>query len=99
MRALWCAIWMLGALLVIAAVDNMPDPPAAGPAPAQFLVAAPHDTASPAIQFCHSLGAFFRSTVRFDAVEALTPPPLTSRMVFTEQAADPSPPTESVFRA
>lgn len=31
MKAIWCTVWVLGALLVISSLDTQPDPPAVNP--------------------------------------------------------------------
>jgi len=31
MKAIWCMVWLLGALLLISSLDTQPDPPAVNP--------------------------------------------------------------------
>src|ERR1041385_5018315 len=31
MKAIWCTVWLLGALLLISSLDTQPDPPAVSP--------------------------------------------------------------------
>ncbi|MGI8745748.1 MAG: hypothetical protein ACR2NN_24870 [Bryobacteraceae bacterium] len=93
MKSSWCIVWILGALLVIATLDNLPDPPAANPATAQFKASCLHEySVATAAQCCESLGASFRFPIRFVAADRFEPHRRSDRMVLTVQAADPSPP-------
>jgi len=88
-------IWALGALMAVAAVDNVPDPPAVNP-----------HTVSVASRMCEARGGVCDRRLDFDwrctsphlqiRWIALTPadePNLPGdRIVLTGQAADPSPP-------
>jgi hypothetical protein len=88
-------IWVLGTLMAIAAVDNIPDPPAVNP-----------HTVSEAPRLCDARGGICerrsnpdcscsssRLQLRSIAFAAASEPNLPSdRIVRTGQAADPSPP-------
>jgi len=95
-RAIWCTIWILGALVVIAMLDNRRDPPATNPDGAQCnlskalsLEKFPLDKASP---FCEALATTFPFPIHFIAADARLSDYPSTRMVLAEQAADPSPP-------
>jgi hypothetical protein len=94
-------IWVLGALLAIAAVDNIPDPPAVNP-----------HTVSVASRLCNARGGVCEQRLNPDwscncshhqlrsiAFTAAAEPNLPSdRVVLTGQAADPSPPALAARR-
>jgi len=95
MRSVWCTIWLLGALLVIAMLDNLPDPPAANPTTARFEASCLHqDTAGSATPADTSSGTSFRLSVCFAVTDAFESHPRNSRLALTEHAADPSPPAQ-----
>jgi hypothetical protein len=93
MKWIWCVIWILGALLVIASLDKLPDPPAANPSGAAFKASLTHECApgTPS-RFCEPARIFFRSTSQLTASDFSPVHLLHGRMVLMEQAADPSPP-------
>lgn len=85
-------VWLLGALLVIATLDNVPDPLANSPSKTQFSVSSLHehsvDVVTP-IGFA-GLPAFLPAeSCPTDGVESLL---YSDRDVAVEHAADPSPP-------
>jgi hypothetical protein len=92
MKAVWCAIWILGALLIIATLDNLPDPAAATPSSGQLQLSGSHGSSGGAIRFCESRPPFFQAKLRALDSDVPEPPPFSGRTVSTEQAADPSPP-------
>jgi hypothetical protein len=94
-KSIWCTIWILSALLVMATLDALPDPPAVNPGSAISLV------------LHHSFSDF--ATGRCDApcaphplpvslVGAYTREPLrpSACLILTAQAADSSPPRNAI---
>ena len=94
MKAIWCTIWILGALLVIATLDALPDPPAVmNPSAARCKVAQPHDDPYDAAPpRCDSVTTSYPFPVSLVAGDGCEPCRPSNRMVLTVQAADPSPP-------
>ena len=99
MKFISCTIWVVGALLVIAALDTRPDPPAVNPSTAIYKVLQLHDSScdaevrrgdSPA----HS-DPFSVSSVPAETCEPYRP---SNQLVLTERAADPSPPATQTGR-
>ena len=93
MKSVWCMTWIVSALLVIATVDTVPDPPGVTPSTTTCHIAPVHhracDTAAPR---CDSLGTAQPFPVGLAAADACEPCPPSDRMALTAQAADPSPP-------
>jgi hypothetical protein len=101
-RSIWCTIWTLGALLLIATLDNRRDPPATNPDGAQFklskamcLEKSPDGNAA---QLCESLAIPLPFPIQFVAADPSPSDRLSNRMVLTEQAADASPPARQARR-
>ena len=93
MKSICCTIWILGAFLVIAALDARPDPPALSPANALCKVLLLHSSScETAAGRCDSLGTSDPFAVSLLAADACDPCRPRDRMVLTGQAADPSPP-------
>jgi len=94
-------IWVLSALMAIAAVDNIPDPPAVNP-----------HSVSVASRLCDARGGICERRLNPDWSCSSSPVPLPSiaftaasepnlpsdRVVLTGQAADPSPPALAARR-
>lgn len=99
MKSVWCTIWILGALLVVATLDAQPDPPAVNPNLTLCKVLKTHaitgDTVArhyESVRTSHSFGVNLRAG---DASEPYRP---SDRMALTVQAADPSPPAPHAGR-
>jgi hypothetical protein len=93
MKSVWCTVWILGAVLVIATLDARPDPPAVNPNPAAHKVLQTHDCAcDTATPRCDSLAAVHPFTMRRVATGLCEPHRPSDRIILTGQAGDPSPP-------
>jgi hypothetical protein len=95
-RSIWCTIWIMGALLAIASLDSIPDPPAVDPHTVTVKVPGPKECAgSLCVQYetrsSPSLLAQFR-TQGIVLAEDTEPDSPSTLIVETGQAADPSPP-------
>jgi hypothetical protein len=90
-KSIWCTIWILGALLVVATLDAQPDPPAVNPSPTLCKVLKIHVSVETVARHCESVRASypFVNVRAGDAHERFHP---SDRMSLTVQAADPSPP-------
>src|SRR5215472_12878372 len=98
MKSIVSTIWILGALLVIATLDALPDPPAVNPSTALCKVVRLHDCSSdsappPRCDFLGTSCPFCVSMVTPDSFRAYRP---IDRIIRAGQAADPSPPTRQV---
>jgi hypothetical protein len=93
MKFISLGAWIVGALLVMAALDTQPDPPALNPSAAACKALQLHDcSCGPAPQVCDSFvaaPALSLSTSDVDPYEYERPVDSTS---LTERAADSSPP-------
>jgi hypothetical protein len=93
MKFISLGAWIVGALLVMAALDTQPDPPALNPSAAACKALQSHDCfCEPAPQVCDSFVAaspLSVSTGDIDTSECERPADSTS---LTERAADSSPP-------
>jgi hypothetical protein len=96
MRSIWRTIWILGALLLIAALDNRRDPPATNPdgpqlklSKASCLQESSHGKAS---QPCESLASPSLFPIHFVPADPSPADRLSTWLVLTEHAADASPP-------
>jgi hypothetical protein len=92
--AIRCVIWILGALLVLATLDSVPDPPAANPISVKSgtAVAAPGALA-PDIRGVTLPSALSVPIVCFTASRGMQTDSRTRQpLTLTEQAADASPP-------
>lgn len=99
MNSFSCAVWLLGALLVMATIDTVPDPPAVNPSSAACQVIQPlHYSCDTASRRCDSLAMPHPFPVSLVAVDACEPYRPSDRMVLTGQAADPSPPAAAAGR-
>src|SRR5271157_3944955 len=99
MKSVTCIIWILAALLLVATLDNLPDPPAANPRAAVCKVLHLRDHArdaalprSAALVTPDSLPASF---VAVDPCESCHP---SDCIVIAGQAADSSPPAPRLGR-
>jgi hypothetical protein len=90
-----CFFWVLGAVLAIASVDTIPDPPAVNPHSAN-IISRLADTAGGACERALKTGWFCFSShlqatrIAFTSASEPSLPP--DRIVLTGQAADSSPP-------
>lgn len=95
-KLVWCTIWALSTILLIVAVDPVPDPPAVNPhtteVKAPSLTEVPENVCPPSLNsVCSS--AFADNLPRVVASERDSKPSRPSDwIVLTGQAADPSPP-------
>jgi hypothetical protein len=94
MKSIWCTVWILGALLVIATLDALPDPPAVvNPSTARCEVLQLHNYSwETAPRRSDSLTTPYPFPVSLVAGDGCEPYRPSDRMVLTVQAADPSPP-------
>lgn len=98
MKLIGLTIWLLGAALLFATFDNIPDPPAAGPGSTQLeafcvhqsLASTPAANSQTAVAVVH----FTDAGAIPDGLKLLPEPGLP---VSTERAADPSPPFFAVL--
>jgi hypothetical protein len=89
-RSIRCTVWILGALLVLALLDSIPDPPAVNPHTVTVKVASARAESVPQHSSSPDLLAQFRTGRIF--VED-TEPDCPSTLIAEEgQASDPSPP-------
>ena len=95
-RSIWCTIWVLGALLVIATLDNRRDPPATNPGVGQCKLSKSLCqrvvSDGSALQCCVALITPVPLPIHFIAADACPSGCPGNRMVLTEQAGGPSPP-------
>jgi hypothetical protein len=92
MKSICCMAWILGAMLLIATLDKIPDPPAAHRNNAGISASCPHEHSVAAVTpraFINAPSHLPVRSVVADAVELL---PHNHRIVLIERAADPSPP-------
>jgi hypothetical protein len=92
MKSSWSLICFVIALMVMATVDRVPDPPAAKPDLVQFAVSNPHEI--PALltrPFQFLISAFWQSE-RTAVFQPFEPVLLSNRIHPLERATDPSPP-------
>jgi hypothetical protein len=93
MKFISYAIWILGALLVVAALDALPDPPALNPSSAADKVLQLHDySCDTAIERCDFFVGSAPSPVALLAAGTYKPWHPSDPMVITGLAADSSPP-------
>jgi hypothetical protein len=101
-RSIWCTIWILGALLVVASLDAIPDPPALDPHTVTVKVPAPSELAENLgghSENVSSLNAIAQSqTPGTVFIEATKPDCPSDVIAQTGQAADPSPPALAGLR-
>src|SRR5713226_2243588 len=98
MRSIWCTVWILGALLIVATLDAQPDPPAVNPSSAHCKVLHSHVFSCDRIPHSDSLPTFRPFRVSVGAIEACEPARPSERTVLIGQAADPSPPATPAGR-
>jgi len=99
MKPITCVVWILCALLVMAALDTLPDPPAVNPSAASGKLLSLHDTSCDTpMRRCDSLVASDPLPVILVAVDTIEPYRLSDRVVLTRLAADSSPPSSQVAR-
>ena len=86
-------IWILGVVLLMAALDAMPDPPVIKPGAPVCQILQPHhdvcDTAAPRGRVLSAAHTFALNWMAGTARESHEG---RERVVLTEQASDPSPP-------
>ncbi|HSM77554.1 MAG TPA: hypothetical protein VLT57_08010 [Bryobacteraceae bacterium] len=93
MKAIRCIIWLLGAFLLFASLDNVPDPPATNPGTVQIEASCPHQYAVPAAGPSDEFAVVVSLVpAPFAAADAGEPAPPNTQSTFTEQSSDPSPP-------
>jgi hypothetical protein len=93
MRSTWCIVWILGALVVIATLDALPDPPAVNPSTAICKALQLNEYFCDTGARCgDSLSTSYPLPVSFIAADADEPYRPSERMVLTGQMTDPSPP-------
>jgi hypothetical protein len=93
MKSVSCTIWIVAALLVVAALDTLPDPPAVSPNTAISKVIQMHDySCDIAPQRCETRAIADRVPFSLVAADICKPNRPSNRIVVTGQAADTSPP-------
>src|SRR5579872_753537 len=98
MKSIWCTIWILGALLVIATLDSLPDPPAVNPSPALSGLQL-HNLSCDTAGLCSdSVVISYPFLVSFGTADTRAPFRPSDRMVITGQVADLPPPAPPVGR-
>ena len=99
MKSIWCTIWVLGVLLVVATLDAQPDPPAVNPSPTLCKIVQSHATTGDAVaRHYESVRTSYPFRVNLRAVDACEPYRPSDRMVLTAQASDTSPPATRAAR-
>ena len=99
MKSISHTIWILGALLVIATLDALPDPPAVNPSIAQCKLGQLHDFSRDTVTpRCDSIGTSYPIPVSLVAVDACEPNRPSYRMVLTGRVTDSSPPAQQTGR-
>jgi hypothetical protein len=93
MKSIQYTIWVLLALLVAAALDPQPDPPAVNPSTTLCKVLQHDYSCDNAVRRRDSLAPSSPCPVSLVAAAACKPDCPSDRMIFTVQAADPSPPS------
>jgi hypothetical protein len=91
-KSICCMVWILGALLMIATLDKIPDPPAANPKHAQISASCLDKHSVAARTLCVSIDALFHLPVRIVVADAVELLPYSDQIVLVERAADSSPP-------
>lgn len=84
--------WILGALLILATLDTIPDPPGVNPSASQCKILQIDDCFCGAVVHTISFAPPHSAAVSFVAREVRKTHRPTHRIVHTGQAADPSPP-------
>ena len=85
-------IWILGVLLIVAALDARPDPPAVNPNPALCQVSQLHACSCEIAARRYDFPiTSYPVAVSFVAADGFEPSRPSDRMVLTGQPADPSP--------
>jgi hypothetical protein len=99
MKSISCTIWILGALLVMAALDTLPDPPAVNPSAAAGKILSLQDTScDTAMRRCDSVVVPDLLPVILVAEDTGHSNRFADQVVLTRQAADSSPPATQVAR-
>ena len=92
MKSISTTIWILAILLVVATLDNVPDPPAVNPT-AVCKVLQVHDySGDAATRLADSLSAPDTLSVSFVSADLSDPYRPSDRIILSGQAADSSPP-------
>jgi hypothetical protein len=89
-QSIRCTIWILSALLVIASLDAIPDPPAVNPHTVTVRIASERAESLP--EYNSPLNPFAPFRTPGILVEDIEPDCPSSVIAQTRQAADPSPP-------
>ena len=99
MKTVSCTVWILGALLIISALDTLPDPPVVNPGPSASRILGSHDlscqTAVPHIDAPVTATLVMVRTVADDVPEPYRP---SDGVLLSGQATDPSPPLQQPRR-
>jgi hypothetical protein len=86
-------IWLLGALLVVAMLDKVPDPPAAKPSNTQVSAYCMLEHGTAAVPLLAPIGVQPETRIwQITAVENPQTFPFRDLLIRIEQAGDPSPP-------
>jgi hypothetical protein len=91
-----CMVWILGCLLVLAAIDKVPDPPAANPNSTQFSDSCLHERSLAPVSPFAFMGIPSHFPLVFVAAEAVEFFPYNDLSNSIERAADPSPPVRQL---
>jgi hypothetical protein len=92
-------IWILGALLVIATLDNIPDPPAATPSASQFCTTCLYEYSVAVVTPNGFVGALFRLPLTSAVADAVARSLPNRSIVLIDYAADLPPPSQQSQRA
>jgi len=100
MKSISCIVWILGALLVIATLDALPDPPAVNPGTVVCKVLRVHDlSCGKDPQSCDSVNTAYSFPVSFIVADTCEAPRPSEQMVLTGHVADSSPPSTPFFQS
>ena len=98
MKSIWCTIWILSALLVIATLDTLPDPPAVNPSPALSGLQLHQHSCDTTGRRSESVVISYPLFVSLVIADARAPYRPSDRMVITGQMSDLPPPASRVAR-
>ena len=99
MTLMRCTIWILGALVVMATIDALPDPPAVNPSSAVGqILHLQLDACDTLTGRCDSVATSYPFPVSWGAASECKHYRPTDRMVLTGQLGDPSPPAPHAGR-
>src|SRR6185437_230182 len=98
-RPIWCLIWLLAALIVMATVDRIPDPPAANRDNPQFGISCVHEAGMAAVVPGRIQLTVIHQPLGYADLDTNEPFPGDRSPVCLERATDPSPPlSQSLLR-